>query len=130
MSCNTNNMSNSSTGYWRRFQKDNDHNYPVHPMCRIGVTSRLGVEGLTGCNTESLAVDRSRWGVWRVPLPLNVNYLFIIVHLTQINTLFDWLIDIMYNIKMKTSAKINLLDFQERLEVYVPPEFVLWSLIF
>jgi hypothetical protein len=30
----------------------------------------------------------------------------------------------MYNIKMKTSAKINLLDFQERLEVDVPPEFL------
>jgi hypothetical protein len=36
----------------------------------------------------------------------------------------------MYNIKMKTSAKINLIDFQERLEVDVPPEFLLRSLIF
>jgi hypothetical protein len=31
----------------------------------------------------------------------------------------------MYNIRMKTSAKINLQDFQERLEVHVPAEFLL-----
>jgi hypothetical protein len=28
-------------------------------------------------------------------------------------------------IKLKTSAKINLQDFQERLEIHVPPEFLL-----